>query len=33
VRLGWNNYQSAPPGFTAWVDDFAIATTRVGCLQ
>jgi hypothetical protein len=23
VRLGWNNYQSAPPGFTAWVDDFA----------
>ena len=33
VRLGWNNYQSAPPGFTAWLDDFAIATTRVGCLQ
>ena len=33
VRLGWNNYQPAPPGFTAWVDDFAIATTRVGCLQ
>jgi hypothetical protein len=32
VRLGWNNYQSAPPGFTAWLDDFAIATTRVGCL-
>lgn len=32
VRLGWNNYQSAPPGFTAWVDDFAIDDERVGCL-
>ena len=31
VRLGWNNYQSAPPGFTAWLDDFAIADARVGC--
>jgi hypothetical protein len=31
VRLGWNNYQSAPPGFTAWVDDFAIGDQRVGC--
>jgi hypothetical protein len=31
VRLGWNNYQSSPPGFTAWVDDFAIAAERVGC--
>jgi hypothetical protein len=32
VRLGWNNYQSAPPGFTAWLDDFAIDDVRVGCL-
>jgi hypothetical protein len=33
VRLGWNNYQSAPPGFTAWVDDFAVDDQRVGCLK
>jgi hypothetical protein len=33
VRLGWNNYQSAPPGFTAWLDDFALSNERVGCLQ
>lgn len=33
VRLGWNNYQSAPPGFTAWVDDFAVDDERVGCLK
>jgi hypothetical protein len=32
VRLGWNNYQSSPPGFTAWLDDFALADVRVGCL-
>ena len=32
VRLGWNNYQSAPPGFTAWLDDFAVDDQRVGCL-
>jgi|GEM_PF-6439598 len=32
VRLGWNNYQSAPPGFTAWLDDFALDDQRVGCL-
>ena len=31
IRLGWNNYQSAPPGFTAWVDDFAMATQRINC--
>lgn len=31
VRLGWNNYQSAPPGFTAWLDDFAVDDARVGC--
>jgi hypothetical protein len=33
LRLGWNNYQSAPPGFTAWLDDFAIDDERVGCLR
>jgi hypothetical protein len=32
VRVGWNNYQSAQPGFTAWLDDFALAAQRVGCL-
>jgi hypothetical protein len=31
VRVGWNNYQAAPPGFTAWIDDFAIATQRITC--
>ena len=33
VRVGWNNYQSAPPGFTAWLDDFAVDDQRIGCLQ
>jgi hypothetical protein len=32
VRIGWNNYQSAPPGFTAWIDDIAIDDERIGCL-
>jgi hypothetical protein len=32
VRIGWNNYQSAPPGFTAWIDDVALDDERVGCL-
>jgi hypothetical protein len=32
VRLGWNNYQSAPPGFTAWIDEFVVDDQRVGCL-
>jgi hypothetical protein len=31
IRLGWNNYQSAPPGFTAWIDDFALAAQRIPC--
>ena len=31
LRIGWNNYQGAPPGFTAWLDDVAIATDRVPC--
>jgi hypothetical protein len=31
VRVGWTNYQSAPPGFTAWVDDIALDNDRIGC--
>lgn len=31
VRVGWNNYQEAAPGFTAWLDDFVIDDQRVGC--
>jgi hypothetical protein len=32
LKVGWNNYQSAPPGFTAWIDDVALDDQRVGCL-
>jgi hypothetical protein len=31
VFLGFTNYQTADPGFTSWIDDFAIAAERVGC--
>ncbi|WP_437907696.1 hypothetical protein WME95_07280 [Sorangium sp. So ce327] len=31
IRVGWNNYQSAPPGFTAWIDDVALDDERIGC--
>jgi hypothetical protein len=31
VRVGWNNYQSAPPGFVAWIDEVALDTSRIGC--
>jgi hypothetical protein len=31
LKIGWNNYQSASPGFVAWVDEVAIASARVGC--
>lgn len=31
IRIGWNNYQSAPPGFTAWVDDVTFDKDRIGC--
>ena len=31
IRIGWINYQTSPPGFTAWLDDLAVATQRVGC--
>jgi hypothetical protein len=31
LRVGWNNYQAAPPGFTAWIDDFALDDQRIEC--
>lgn len=31
IRIGWINYQSAPPGFTAWLDDVALDDERIGC--
>jgi len=31
LRVGWINYQSAPPGFTAFIDDIAFDDERVGC--
>lgn len=31
VWIGFTNYQTAEPGFTSWVDDFAIAAERLGC--
>ena len=31
MKVGWNNYQSAPPGFVAWIDEIAVDTARIGC--
>jgi hypothetical protein len=31
LRIGWINYQSSPPGFTAWLDDLALDDARIGC--
>jgi hypothetical protein len=31
LRVGWNNYQSASPGFTVWIDDIAFDDERIGC--
>jgi len=31
VHVGWNNYQSAAPGFVAWVDEVAMDPSRIGC--
>jgi hypothetical protein len=31
LRVGWNNYQSAPPGFVAWIDEVALDAQRIGC--
>jgi hypothetical protein len=30
-RVGFITYQNAPPGFTAWVDEVAIDSQRIGC--
>jgi hypothetical protein len=31
LKVGWNNYQSSPPGFVAWIDEIAIDVSRIGC--
>lgn len=31
IKIGWINFQNAPPGFTAWLDDFGVANERIGC--
>ena len=31
LKVGWNNYQSAPPGFVAWIDEVAVDTAHIGC--
>jgi hypothetical protein len=31
LRVGWINYQAAPPGFTVWMDDIAFDDERIGC--
>jgi hypothetical protein len=31
MRVGWNNYQEAAPGFVAWIDEIAVDASRVGC--
>lgn len=31
LRVGLYNYQSAPPGYTVWIDDIALDEERVGC--
>jgi hypothetical protein len=30
-RVGWTTYQTASPGFTAWIDEVAIDSQRIGC--
>lgn len=30
LSFGWNNYQSAGEGFTAWIDDIALGKDRIG---
>ncbi len=31
VKVGWNNYSSAPPGFEVYIDDVAFDHERIGC--
>lgn len=30
LAFGWNNYQPAGAGFTAWLDDIAVGRSRIG---
>jgi hypothetical protein len=30
LSFGWNNYQAAGKGFTAWIDDIALSKERIG---
>lgn len=30
MAFGWNNYQNAGEGFTAWIDDIAVGKERIG---
>lgn len=30
LSFGWNNYQGAGAGFTAWIDDIALSKERIG---
>jgi hypothetical protein len=30
LSFGWNNYQQAGKGFTAWIDDIALSKERIG---
>ncbi|HET6248198.1 MAG TPA: hypothetical protein VFE47_10915 [Tepidisphaeraceae bacterium] len=30
LSFGWNNYQKAGDGFTAWIDDIALSKDRIG---
>lgn len=32
LSFGWNNYQAAGAGFTAWIDDLALSKERIGPL-
>jgi hypothetical protein len=31
MRVGWNNYQAADPGFVVWIDEIAVHSERIGC--
>jgi hypothetical protein len=31
MNIGWYNYQAGDGGFTVWIDDIAMSSTRVGC--
>jgi hypothetical protein len=33
MNIGWYNYQAGDGGFTVWIDDIAMSTTRVGCAE